>query len=72
MDDYKTLLNEILNLSSSDKAHLLSDLFEDLMSTSQKEREYRWAVEAEKRLQEYDEGKLESEDWFISKRLTHI
>jgi hypothetical protein len=63
MGDYKTLLNEALNLSSSEKAHLLNDLFEDLMSTSQKEREYHWAVEAEKRLQEYDEGKLESEDW---------
>jgi hypothetical protein len=63
MHDYQTLRSEALNLSLTEKANLLVELFENLMSTSQKEREYLWAMEAEKRLQAYDEGKLEAEDW---------
>ena len=61
--NYDTLLREALNLSSSDKIHLLSDLFKHIMNVQQREREQLWATEAGRRLEEYDKGNIKSEDW---------
>jgi putative addiction module component (TIGR02574 family) len=70
VQDYKLLLRQALNLPSAEKVHLLSNLFENLMSLQQREREQLWAAEAERRVNEYDEGKVESEDWkSLRKRL---
>jgi putative addiction module component (TIGR02574 family) len=71
MQDYESLRKQALRLSTPERTRLLSDLFETLTNTPQREREIRWAVEAEKRLQGYDEGKIDSEDWNqLRKRLT--
>lgn len=70
VQDYNLLLRQALNLPSSEKVDLLSTLFENLMSLQQRDREQLWAAEAERRLNEYDEGKIESEDWkSLRKRL---
>jgi len=71
MQDYESLRKQALRLSTPERTRLLSDLFETLTNIPQREREIRWAVEAEKRLQGYDEGKIDSEDWNqLRKRLT--
>lgn len=70
VQDYNQLLRQALNLPSSEKVHLMSTLFENLLSLQQREREQLWAAEAERRLNEYDEGNIESEDWkSLRKRL---
>jgi putative addiction module component (TIGR02574 family) len=70
VQNYHTLLQQALKLSSHEKLHLLSDLFENLLSGQQKEREQLWAAGAERRLAEYDKGNVDSEDWdSLSKRL---
>ena len=61
--NYDSLLREALNLSSSEKIHLLSDLFEHIMNTQQKEREQLWAAESQRRLEAYDKGNIKSEEW---------
>ncbi len=68
VQNYDSLLKEALNLSETDKIHLLSDLFEHIISAEQKEREQLWAEEAERRLEEYDKGNIDSEDWNSLKR----
>ena len=71
MQDYESLRKQALRLSTPERTRLLSELFETLTNTAQRRREIRWAVEAEKRLQGYDEGKIDSEDWNqLRKRLT--
>jgi hypothetical protein len=70
VQNYDSLLKEALNLSETEKIHLLSDLFEHIISVEQKEREQLWAEEAERRLEEYDKGNIDSEDWnSLKKRL---
>jgi hypothetical protein len=70
VQNYDSLLKEALNLSETEKIHLLSDLFEHIISAEQKEREQLWAEEAERRLEEYDKGNIDSEDWnSLKKRL---
>ena len=61
--NYDSLLREALNLSSSEKIHLLSDLFEHIMNAQQKEREQLWAAESQRRLEAYDKGNIKSEEW---------
>ena len=60
---YDSLLREALKLSSSEKIHLLSDLFEHIMNAQQKEREQLWAAESQRRLEAYDKGNIKSEEW---------
>jgi hypothetical protein len=53
VQNFDSLLKEALNLSETDKIHLLSDLFEHIISAEHKEREQLWAEAAERRMEEY-------------------
>jgi putative addiction module component (TIGR02574 family) len=58
----KKFLEEALLLPVGDRAELVEYLLQSLNSPTQKEIDDLWASEAEKRIVEYDRGKIESFD----------
>lgn len=58
----KKFLEEALLLPVGDRAELVEYLLQSLNSPTQKEIDDLWASEAERRIVEYDGGKIESFD----------
>lgn len=58
----KKFLEEALLLPVFDRAELVEYLLQSLNSPTQKEIDDIWASEAERRIVEYDQGKIESFD----------
>jgi putative addiction module component (TIGR02574 family) len=58
----KKFLEEALLLPVGDRAELVEYLLQSLNSPTQKEIDDLWASEAERRIVEYDRGKIESFD----------
>lgn len=54
--------DEALRLPREDRAKLVEKLLESLNVPTQKETDRLWAQEAEKRISEYEEGKVEAID----------
>ncbi len=54
--------NEALFLSREDRAELVEKLLQSLNIPTQTEVNRLWAEEAEKRIREYDEGKVDAID----------
>ncbi len=54
--------DEALLLPREDRAELVEKLLESLNVPTQKEIDRLWAEEAERRLREYEEGKIEAID----------
>jgi putative addiction module component (TIGR02574 family) len=54
--------DEALLLPREDRAELVEKLLESLNVPTQKEIDHLWAQEAEKRIKEYEEGKVEAID----------
>jgi len=53
---------EVLNLSPTDRAHLLDVIWESLSEPALKMREAAWANESERRIEAYDAAKLTARD----------
>lgn len=60
--DFDTILSEALSLSPNDRAMLADHLLASLDGPNQKEIDAAWAEEAERRMREIDEGKVELVD----------
>jgi len=58
----RKFVDEALLLPREDRAELADKLLESLNVPTQKEVDRLWAEEAEKRVQEYEEGKIEAID----------
>lgn len=58
----KKFADEALLLPREDRAKLVEKLLESLNVPTQKEIDQLWAEEAEKRVREYEEGKIEASD----------
>ena len=58
----KKFLEEALLLPVGDRAELVEYILQSLNSPTQKEIDDLWASEAERRIVEYDRGKIESFD----------
>ena len=56
----KKYLEEALLLPIEERAELVDQLLQSLNTAAQKEVDLLWAEEAEKRVREYKEGKVES------------
>lgn len=56
----KKFMEEALLLPREDRAELVEQLLQSLNTPTQKEIDRLWAEEAEKRVREYEEGKVES------------
>ena len=54
------LQNEILGLSAEERAKLIDLLWDSLSEPELKAREAAWAAESERRIDAFDQGKLES------------
>lgn len=61
--DFDSIRKQALDLSGIERARLMNDLLETLMTDEQRAREQRWAEEAERRLADFDSGKDESVPW---------
>jgi len=55
----KKFLEEALLLPVGDRAELVEQLLQSLNTPTQKEIDLLWAEESEKRITEYEEGKIE-------------
>jgi putative addiction module component (TIGR02574 family) len=56
----KKYLEEALSLPIEDRLELVDNLLKSLNTPTQKEIEELWAKEAERRVKEYDDGKVRS------------
>ena len=56
----KKFFEEALLLPLGDRAELVEHLLQSLNTPTQKEIDLLWAEESEKRIAEYEEGKIES------------
>lgn len=61
--DYSTIKQQALKLSEAERAELMNDLYETLLTDTQREREQRWGEEAARRLADYDAGREPAESW---------
>lgn len=59
MSTPKHIIDEALSLSINDKAGLVDQLLSDIDSLD-KDKERKWASEAESRIDAFEEGKLKS------------
>jgi putative addiction module component (TIGR02574 family) len=62
LDDFDEILKGALSLPPVQRAMLADDLLQSLDDPNQKEIDDAWAEEAERRLREIDEGKVELVD----------
>lgn len=62
LDDYDEILRAALSLPPSERATLADRLLESLDGPDQKRIDALWAEEAERRMREIDEGKVETID----------
>jgi putative addiction module component (TIGR02574 family) len=54
--------NEILSLPAAERARLIDMIWDSISGAEQKNREAVWALEAEKRIDAFDAGKLAARD----------
>jgi putative addiction module component (TIGR02574 family) len=59
---FDTILSVALSLSANERAMLADHLLASLDAPNQKEIDAAWAKEAERRMREIDEGKVEAID----------
>lgn len=62
LTDFDTILSAALSLSAKERAMLADHLLASLDAPNQKEIDEAWAKEAERRMREIDEGKVEAID----------
>ena len=54
------ILSEVLKLSPIDRAQLIEDVLSSFEFTSRKDVDEAWGIEAEDRINAYEQGKLKS------------
>ena len=62
LNDFDEILKGALSLPPSERAMLADDLLQSLDSPNQTQIDAAWAEEAERRMREIDEGKVEAID----------
>ena len=62
MQDFEEILSAALSLSPNQRAMLTDHLLASFDSPNQKEIDAAWAEEAERRMREIDEGRVEATD----------
>jgi putative addiction module component (TIGR02574 family) len=61
--DYKMIKKQAFELFETERAKLMNELYDTLLSDEQRERERRWGEEADRRLADYDAGRESAETW---------